>query len=219
MSFEDMGVLLDTFASQPLDFYGALRAATYDGQIRTWIREDVVGADLTDEDANMAELSRRLVNRYGQACVGGPAQGGNLDCIAAETSMQLQAYCHLSGWRPCVLAGISEHWVAWMRNRWGCRSHVRTLLERPKPRAMRSIADLRCALAGSGCPASSRCHCSWRRCWRRGGAWRRSRSTSTPSGSARSTCGVPARCSPASSGSPASPNAHARRGLLATHAW
>ena len=69
MSFEDMGVLLDTFASQPLDFYGALRAATYDGQIRTWIREDVVGADLADEDANMAELSRRLINRYGQACV------------------------------------------------------------------------------------------------------------------------------------------------------
>ena len=63
MSFEDMGALLDTFASQPLDFYGALRAATYDGQIRAWIRDDVVGADLADEDANMAELSRRLINR------------------------------------------------------------------------------------------------------------------------------------------------------------
>ena len=63
MSFEDMGVLLDTFSSQPLDFYGALRAATYDGQIRAWIRDDVVGADLADEDANMAELSRRLINR------------------------------------------------------------------------------------------------------------------------------------------------------------
>ena len=70
MSFEDMGVLLDTFASQPLDFYGALRAATYDGQIRAWIREDVVGADLADKDANMAELSCRLINRYGQPCVG-----------------------------------------------------------------------------------------------------------------------------------------------------
>jgi len=63
MSMDDMGVLLDTFAAQPLDFYGALRAATYDGQIRAWIRDDVVGGDLADEDANMAELSRRLVNR------------------------------------------------------------------------------------------------------------------------------------------------------------
>jgi hypothetical protein len=63
MSMDDMGVLLDTFAAQPLDFYGALRAATYDGQIRAWIRDDVVGGDLADEDANMAELSRRLINR------------------------------------------------------------------------------------------------------------------------------------------------------------
>ncbi len=66
MSMDDMGVLLDTFAAQPLDFYGALRAATYDGQIRAWIRDDVVGGDLADEDANMAELSRRLINRCAQ---------------------------------------------------------------------------------------------------------------------------------------------------------
>ena len=108
MSFEDMGVLLDTFASQPLDFYGALRAATYDGQIRTWIREDVVGTDLTDEDANMAELSRRLVNRYGQACMEGPAHGGSLDCIAAETSMQLHTYCYLASWLACQSIGLLE---------------------------------------------------------------------------------------------------------------
>ena len=71
MSLDDMGVLLDTFAAQPLDFYGALRAATYDGQIRAWIREDVVGAELADEDANMAELSRRLINRCARAAAFG----------------------------------------------------------------------------------------------------------------------------------------------------
>lgn len=44
-------------------FFGALRAATYDNQIRRWIREEVVKADITDEDANMRELSRRLINQ------------------------------------------------------------------------------------------------------------------------------------------------------------
>lgn len=61
---EDVGALIDTFPGQPLDFFGALRAATYDNQIRQWIREEVVKADLTDDDANMRELSRRLINKY-----------------------------------------------------------------------------------------------------------------------------------------------------------
>lgn len=61
----ETSVLLDTFGKQPLDFYGALRSSLYDGQILSWIRNDVVNKDLTHEDANMAELSRRLLNREG----------------------------------------------------------------------------------------------------------------------------------------------------------
>lgn len=64
MSIEDMEVLIDSFPGQPLDFFGALRAATYDNQIRRWIKEDVVKTDVIDEDANMAELSRRLINKW-----------------------------------------------------------------------------------------------------------------------------------------------------------
>ncbi|CAL8468936.1 g8477 [Coccomyxa elongata] len=63
VSMEDVGTLIDSFPGQPLDFFGALRAATYDNQIRQWIREEVVKADLTDDDANMRELSRRLINK------------------------------------------------------------------------------------------------------------------------------------------------------------
>ena len=63
VSLEDVGALIDSFPGQPLDFFGALRAATYDNQIRQWIREDVVKADLTDDDANMRELSKRLINK------------------------------------------------------------------------------------------------------------------------------------------------------------
>ena len=64
LSEEDMGLLLDTFPDQPLDFYGALRSATYDNQIRRWIERDVIDSEITNEDANLAELSRRLVNQY-----------------------------------------------------------------------------------------------------------------------------------------------------------
>ena len=39
------------------------RAATYDNQIRRWIKDDVVCSELTDEDANMAELGRRLLDK------------------------------------------------------------------------------------------------------------------------------------------------------------
>ena len=43
--------------------YGACRAATYDHQIRRWIREDVVQTELTAEDANMKEFGRRLLKK------------------------------------------------------------------------------------------------------------------------------------------------------------
>ncbi len=53
------------FPNQVLDFYGALRSATYDIQIREWIEKDVVAGHLTGEDANLAEMTKRLVNKYG----------------------------------------------------------------------------------------------------------------------------------------------------------
>lgn len=43
LSIEDMDKLLTRFRKQPLDFYGALRATTYDNQIREWIETDVIG--------------------------------------------------------------------------------------------------------------------------------------------------------------------------------
>ena len=58
-----MGVLLDLFPQQPLDFFGALRSAVYDDQIRAWIQEEVLKNKITDEDANLSEVSRRLVSK------------------------------------------------------------------------------------------------------------------------------------------------------------
>lgn len=58
-----MGTILDTFPGQPLDFYGAMRASLFDNQIRRWIEADIVGDAIINEDANLAELSRRLVDK------------------------------------------------------------------------------------------------------------------------------------------------------------
>lgn len=63
VSRADIAALLRRFPKQPLDFFGALRASTYDGQIRRWITDDVVGADISSDDANMSELSKRLLQR------------------------------------------------------------------------------------------------------------------------------------------------------------
>jgi hypothetical protein len=38
-----MVALIERFPNQPLDFFGALRSSTYDGQIREWIEKDVLG--------------------------------------------------------------------------------------------------------------------------------------------------------------------------------
>jgi hypothetical protein len=66
LSPADMEALLDRFPAQPLDFFGALRASTYDGQIRAWITGDVLGgAAISDGAANMRELGRRLLGREG----------------------------------------------------------------------------------------------------------------------------------------------------------
>ena len=64
LSLGDMGTLLETFGpEQPLDFYGAMRASLYDNQIRRWIESEIVGDAIINEDANLAELSRRLVDK------------------------------------------------------------------------------------------------------------------------------------------------------------
>lgn len=60
---DDLEALLDEFPEQPLDFFGAIRASTYDDQILQWIKEDVVKTALSDDDADIAELSRRLVKK------------------------------------------------------------------------------------------------------------------------------------------------------------
>jgi hypothetical protein len=42
LSRQDIETLVSTFGNQALDFFGALRASTYDGQIRDWM-QDVAG--------------------------------------------------------------------------------------------------------------------------------------------------------------------------------
>ena len=68
----DVGLVLDAFPGQSLDFYGALRSSVYDSQIRRWIAETVQlpASDATAEvndlsEANMSELCRRLVLKEG----------------------------------------------------------------------------------------------------------------------------------------------------------
>lgn len=63
LSSEDMVALLDAFPNQSLDFFGAIRAATYDNQIREWIKEDVLKGEISDENENLKELGRRLVKK------------------------------------------------------------------------------------------------------------------------------------------------------------
>ena len=63
LTVEDMCLILDAFPDQPLDFYGAMRASLYDDQIRRWIEQDIIDGSITDEEANLSELSRRLVNQ------------------------------------------------------------------------------------------------------------------------------------------------------------
>ncbi len=58
-----MGILLDLFPNQPLDFFGSLRSAVYDDQIRDWIQNDVIKNKITDEDANLTAVSHRLVSK------------------------------------------------------------------------------------------------------------------------------------------------------------
>jgi len=63
LSTEDMLRLLQAFPNQPLDFFGALRASTYDNQIRNWIEHDVLGADIVADDVKLDDLGRRLARK------------------------------------------------------------------------------------------------------------------------------------------------------------
>lgn len=65
LAMEDMEALLDAFPSQELSFFGAIRATTYDNQIRQWIQQDIVQGDITHENENMHELGHRLLNKTG----------------------------------------------------------------------------------------------------------------------------------------------------------
>jgi SpoVK/Ycf46/Vps4 family AAA+-type ATPase len=61
LSRQDIETLVATFGNQALDFFGALRAATYDGQIREWM-EDVAGAPLeVADEARVKEVNKRLL--------------------------------------------------------------------------------------------------------------------------------------------------------------
>lgn len=63
LSLGDMGTMLDCFPNQSLDFYSAMRGSLFDNQIRRWIETDIVGDSIINEDANLGELSRRLVDK------------------------------------------------------------------------------------------------------------------------------------------------------------
>ncbi|KAG2449855.1 hypothetical protein HYH02_005378 [Chlamydomonas schloesseri] len=58
----DVEALLDRFRHQPLDFYGALRASTYDDQIRDWIKADITGEEFAADEANLRRMSQVLLS-------------------------------------------------------------------------------------------------------------------------------------------------------------
>jgi hypothetical protein len=68
----DMGALLDAFPNQTLDFFGALRSAQYDSQIRDWIRDDVLHGEISGERGCPALLL------LGPCCWG--TRGASLRC-------------------------------------------------------------------------------------------------------------------------------------------
>ncbi len=60
---QDCMAILDRYngEQQSLDFFGAIRASAYDQQIRDWIQNDVIDGSISEENANLSELGRRLV--------------------------------------------------------------------------------------------------------------------------------------------------------------
>ncbi|WIA19725.1 hypothetical protein OEZ85_005651 [Tetradesmus obliquus] len=65
LSTDDIHTLVTTFRGQSLDFFGAVRASTYDGQIREWMVDVSGSSSLDAEDANFKEVNRRLINKEG----------------------------------------------------------------------------------------------------------------------------------------------------------
>jgi hypothetical protein len=64
LSAEDAGKLVDAFSRQSLDFFGAIRAATYDGQIRDWLRMMAGGVtELTDATDKATQAIHRALLR------------------------------------------------------------------------------------------------------------------------------------------------------------
>ena len=63
MSRGDIETLVATFGNQALDFFGALRSATYDGQIRDWM-QDVAGGRGNCEAGGGGMIA-------GMVCIGG----------------------------------------------------------------------------------------------------------------------------------------------------
>lgn len=57
----DVQALLKRFSNQGLDFFGHLRASTYDAQIRDWVLEVVGAQRFGDDAADFTDLHRRLV--------------------------------------------------------------------------------------------------------------------------------------------------------------
>lgn len=60
---EDMPALLDSFPGQALDFFGALRSATYDGQIRRWIQDSITTGDGRNDDGALAVWAGELARK------------------------------------------------------------------------------------------------------------------------------------------------------------
>ena len=57
ISKEQVGIVIDAFPNQSLDFYGAMRSSVYDAQIRRWIAETVqVPGTADDPDLGQPRL-------------------------------------------------------------------------------------------------------------------------------------------------------------------
>ncbi|GAX74854.1 hypothetical protein CEUSTIGMA_g2300.t1 [Chlamydomonas eustigma] len=63
VSMSDVSKLLERFKRQPLDFFGALRASTYDDQIRDWIKLEITGENSISDTPALKKLGRRLVDK------------------------------------------------------------------------------------------------------------------------------------------------------------
>jgi hypothetical protein len=63
LEVRDMMGLLDMFPNQTLDFFGAIRASTYDSQIRDWIKHDVIEGEIEESNDKLSLLGPRLIKK------------------------------------------------------------------------------------------------------------------------------------------------------------